>query len=355
MFLGEELKQYSRQIRLPEIGLSGQEKLKNAKVLMIGAGGLGCPVLQYLVAAGVGKIGIVDDDVVDISNLHRQILFSISDVGASKAIVAKQKLELLNPHVDIKAYTERLSADNAVLIFESYDLVIDGSDNFETRYLINDTSVALNKVLVFGSIFKFEGQVSVFNHCGGPNYRDIFPEPLSSEEVPNCAEIGVFGVLPGVIGAYMANEAIKIVCRIGEVLSGKLMVINTLNNTSRIFKIVKLIRPDQPRQQVVVSPSNSLKNEITRQMLDTWLLDSPDAICLIDVREIYEFEEYNIGGINLPLYNLRECLEELPIDKKLVFCCQTGQRSKMAIQLLKPIIKAEMYSLKHGLSNMNYE
>jgi molybdopterin/thiamine biosynthesis adenylyltransferase/rhodanese-related sulfurtransferase len=349
MFISEELKLYSRQMRLPEIGLSGQERLKNAKVLMIGAGGLGCPVLQYLVAAGVGKIGIVDDDVVDISNLHRQILYSISDVGSPKAIIAKRNLELRNPHVEITAYTQRLSADNAESLFENYDLVIDGSDNFETRYLINDISVVLNKVLVFGSIFKFEGQVSVFNHQNGPNYRDIFPEPQSSGELPNCEEIGVLGVLPGIIGAYMANEVIKIICSIGEILSGRLMVINTLDNTTGIFKIAKQNSSNTPAQQTIGGPNNSLDNEITRHKLDSWLLESPDAVCLIDVRENHEFEEDNIGGINIPLYNLKDCVADLPLDKKLVFYCQTGQRSKIAVQLLKPMVKTEMYSLKYGL------
>jgi rhodanese-related sulfurtransferase len=270
-------------------------------------------------------------------------------VGSPKAIIAKRKLELLNPHVDITAYTDRLSADNAESLCESYDLVIDGSDNFETRYLINDTSVALNKVLVFGSILKFEGHVSVFNYQSGPNYRDIFPEPPPSTEVPNCAEIGVLGVLPGIIGAYMANEAVKIICRIGEILSGRLLVINALDNTTSIFKVRKQNSSNNKHQKIVNGPRNTLDHEITRERLDSWLSERPDAICLIDVREIYEYEEHNIGGINIPLYSLQECLTELPLDKTLVFCCQTGQRSKLAIQLLKPMVKAEMYSLKDGL------
>jgi molybdopterin/thiamine biosynthesis adenylyltransferase/rhodanese-related sulfurtransferase len=350
MFTGEELKQYSRQIRLPEIGLSGQEKLKQAKVLMIGAGGLGCPVLQYLVAAGVGHIGIVDDDVVDISNLHRQILYSVSDIGSLKAVVAKRKLELLNPHVELNAYPERLSAENAERICEGYDLLIDGSDNFETRYLVNDTSIRLNKVLVFGSIFKFEGHVSVFNYQHGPNYRDVFPEPPASSEVPNCAEIGVLGVLPGIIGTYMANEAIKIVCNIGEVLSGRLMVINALDNTTAIFQFSRQNSSIQAKQEIEDIPEKSPTNEMSRTELDSLLSEDPEHICLIDVRETYEFEEYNIGGINIPLYNLQESLDELPLNKKLVFCCQTGQRSKMAIQLLKLMVKSKMYSLQNGLS-----
>jgi molybdopterin/thiamine biosynthesis adenylyltransferase/rhodanese-related sulfurtransferase len=350
MFTGEELEQYSRQIRLPEIGISGQEKLKTAKVLIIGAGGLGCPILQYLVAAGVGHIGIVDDDLVDVSNLHRQILYSVKDVGSPKATVAKEKLQAMNPHVEINAYTTRLSNENAVALCEDYDLLIDGSDNFETRYLVSDTAIALNKVLVFGSIFKFEGHVSVFNYQSGPNYRDVFPEPPTAGEVPNCAEIGVLGVLPGIIGTYMANEAMKIICNIGEVLSGKLLVIDALNNTNQIFQFSKQNGSKQADQKIVHVASNTHDYEITRAELDNWISASPEDICLIDVRETYEFEEYNIGGINIPLYNLTASLEELPINKKLVFCCQTGQRSKMAIQLLKSVIKADIYSLTNGLN-----
>jgi adenylyltransferase/sulfurtransferase len=235
----EELKRYNKQIMLPEIGLSGQNKLKSAKVLMIGAGGLGCPILQYLTAAGVGEIGIVDDDVVDLSNLHRQILYSTNDIGKSKATVAKEKLQLLNPHVKITSYDERFTINNAEAICKNYDLVIDGSDNFETRYLVNDTCVTLKKVLVFGSIFKFEAHIAVFNNQNGPNYRDVFPSVPPTNEAPNCIEIGVLGVLPGIAGAHMANEAIKIICGTGQILSGKLMIINTFHNTTHVFNVAK--------------------------------------------------------------------------------------------------------------------
>lgn len=233
----EELKRYNRQMILPELGLHGQEKLKAARVLMIGAGGLGCPVLQYLVAAGVGTIGIVDDDVVDISNLHRQILYAAADIGHPKALIAKQKLNQLNPFVELITYTERITLANAQQLITGFDVAIDGSDNFKTRYLVNDTCAALSKPLVFGSILKFEGQVSVFNHRSGPSYRDLFPEAPPENEVPNCAEIGVIGVLPGIIGTYMANEAIKLICGIGELLSGKLLTLNALDNSISIFKI----------------------------------------------------------------------------------------------------------------------
>jgi molybdopterin/thiamine biosynthesis adenylyltransferase/rhodanese-related sulfurtransferase len=344
MLTTEELKRYSRQIILPEIGLSGQEKLKNAKVLMIGAGGLGCPILQYLTAVGVGDIGIVDDDIADLSNLHRQILYSAADIGKYKARVAKEKLGVLNPHISITAFIERVTASDAEQICKYYDLVIDGSDNFETRYLVNNTCVALNKPLVFGSIFKFEGHVSVFNYQGGPNYRDVFPEAPPADEVPNCAEIGVLSVLPGIIGTYMANEAIKIICGIGETLSGKLMTINALNNSISIFKVGTSQKQAKVADDKITASTTS--HEITITELKKWLLDTPDEIHLIDVRESYEFEDYNIGGINIPLYELQEHIAVLPVDKKLVFYCQSGQRSRMAIQLLKPLYKGEMYSLK---------
>lgn len=349
MLQGEELRRYSRQIILPGIGITGQEKLKNAKVLIIGAGGLGCPVLQYLVAAGVGEIGIIDDDVVDMTNLHRQILYSVADIGKPKANVSKEKLGMLNPHTTITAYVERLTDANAERICKDYDLVIDGSDNFETRYLVNDTCVALNKPLVFGSIFKFEGHVSVFNYNEGPNYRDLFPESPPANEVPNCAEIGVLGVLPGIIGTYMANEAIKIICGIGETLSGKLITINALDNITSVFKISKRLRDFKPTEIIEAIPVKITDNEITIDELNSWLSESPDDLCLIDVRETYEFEDYNIGGINIPLYELKENIPSLPEDKKLIFCCQTGQRSKIAIQFLKPLFKGEMYSLKNGV------
>ena len=345
-----KLERYSRQIILPEIGLSGQEKLTNAKVLMLGAGGLGCPILQYLAAAGVGTIGIVDDDIIDISNLHRQILYTTADIGKPKACIAKHRLELLNPHINITAYNERLTSINAQNICDGYDLVIDGSDNFETRYLVNDTCVTLNKVLVFGSIFKFEGHVSVFNYQNGPNYRDIFPKAPLNNEAPNCAEIGVLGVLPGIIGMYMANEAIKVICGIGETLSGKFMSVNALNNTTSVFKVTNQQQEfTKTLIAAIAEPIPSENHEITIEALNTWLQQTPDEIYLVDVREGYEFEDYNIGGINIPLYELKEHIGSLSPDKKLVFCCHTGQRSKMAIQLLKPIYKGKMYSLKNGI------
>src|ERR1035437_3341330 len=233
----EEIKRYARHLILPEIGIEGQEKLKQAKVLVVGAGGLGCPVLQYLAAAGVGTIGMVDDDVVDETNLQRQSLFSNEDIGRKKAEVAKEKLSKLNPHIILTSDPLHLTSANALEIISHYDLVIDGSDNFPTRYLVNDACVMLNKPLVFGSIFKFEGQVSVFNYKNGPTYRCLFPEP--PVDSPNCAEIGVLGVLPGIVGTIMANEALKIILCIGEVLSGKLFVLDALNFQTQVISFEK--------------------------------------------------------------------------------------------------------------------
>lgn len=331
---------------MPEIGLEGQLKLKSAKVLVVGAGGLGCPILQYLAAAGVGEIGIVDDDKVDITNLHRQILYSAEDIGKSKATVATVKLQHLNPYVKVTAFVERLTSDNASNIMAKYELIIDGSDNFETRYLVNDTCVSLNKTLVFGSIFKFEGQLSVFNLFDGPNYRDLFPEPPASNEVPNCADIGVLGVLPGIIGLYMANEAIKIICEVGETLSGKLMTISALDNSTNYFTIAKRIESSI----ITVKRKPEAIVEITRETLDQWTLDANKQVMIVDVREAYEFEERNIGGVNIPLYELQSKFESLPDSSTIVFVCQTGQRSRMAVQILKGQYKGEVYNLKHGFS-----
>ncbi|MDR6943135.1 HesA/MoeB/ThiF family protein [Mucilaginibacter pocheonensis] len=347
MLKRDEQQRYSRQMILPEFGLAGQESLKAAKVLMVGAGGLGCPVLQYLTAAGVGIIGVVDHDVVDISNLHRQILYNSSDVGRFKAVVAKQKLELLNPHITINAYPEKLTPENAGSLMSNYDLVVDGSDDFTTRYLVNDVCVELGKPLVFGSVFKFEGHVAVFNYHNGPGYRDIFAEAPPENEVPNCAETGVIGVLPGMVGTYMANEAIKIICGMGEVLSGKFLTINSLDNSVNVFNVTK---------QTAASPGSSLKKEtspgnyeISMDEANQWLAQNSNEVYLVDVRETYEYDDYNIGGVNIPLYELTEQAGTLPVHKKVIFCCQTGQRSKMAVQLLKPVFTGEMYSIKNGI------
>jgi len=337
-----ELKRYNRQILLPELGIEGQQKLKAAKVLVIGAGGLGSPVLLYLAAAGIGKIGVVDHDTVDESNLHRQILFNSADVGKSKAETSVSKLQLLNPHISFISYPFKIDAANANSLVLDYDLVVDGSDNFPTRYLVNDTCVALNKPLIFGSIFKFEGQVSVFNYNGCGDYRLLFPEPPPADEVPNCDEGGVIGTLPGIIGSHMANETIKLICGFGEVLSGKLLIINALDSSSLILNISK-----NENSVKTGSPSISDKNskngyeEITPEAFE----QLKESLFLIDVREDFEYEEYNIGGSNFPLYELNNHLHTIPTDKKIVLCCTSGLRSKIAYNLLKDKTDAQMYIL----------
>ena len=335
-----EYTRYSRQIILPEIGITGQLKLKSAKILVVGAGGLGCPILQYLTAAGIGELGIIDDDHVDLTNLHRQILYSAEDIGKAKVLVAKIKLNQLNPDVKIITYTERFTATNASMILDGYDLVIDGSDNFETRYLVNDTCKALSKPTIFGSIFKFEGYISVFNYFGGPEYRDVFPEPPNSEDVPNCGDIGVLGILPGIVGLYMANEAIKIVCGVGETLSGQLMTINPLINATNYFTISKPTAP--PPALLKTQP---VTDEIDLQTLNEMLSDADMKAILIDVREAYEYEESNMGGTNIPLYELLDQADSLQEHQTIIFVCQTGQRSKMAVQLLKSQFSGALYRL----------
>ncbi len=224
----QEFLRYNRQMMLPEIGDSGQEKLKKAKVLVIGAGGLGCPILQYLAPAGVGTIGIVDFDKVEIHNLHRQILYTENQVGQAKATTAKSVLESLNPLINIIVFEEKLTTENAVQIIQNFDVVVDGCDNFATRYLVNDTCVTLGKTLVYGSILKYEGQLAVFNHKGSKNLRDLFPEPPNPEDVPNCNLNGVMGTLPGIIGTMMAHETLKLLMDL-PILKNELVLFNTLD------------------------------------------------------------------------------------------------------------------------------
>lgn len=326
---------------LPEIGPAGQQKLQDAKVLVIGAGGLGCPVLLYLAGAGIGKIGIIDDDVADLTNLHRQVLYGMADIGLKKAGIAAKKLRLLNPDIEIVPFAARLTVENAANLIAQYDLVIDGSDNFYTRYLVNDTCVALNKPLVFGAIYQFEGQVSVFNFDHGPDYRTLYPEAPLPEDALNCGEAGVLGTLPGTIGSIMANEAIKIICGFGELLSGQLLIYNALNNETQLFKFGKdpVLKFSENNRMLRL---NTI--EITRMQLKEWdELKIPYQ--LIDVRENHEFQEDNIGGINIPLYELNSHIAELLSHQKIIFTCLTGKRSKMAIHLVKDLVNAELFSL----------
>ncbi len=233
-----EIRRYSKQIMIPEIGVKGQEKLKKSKVLVIGAGGLGCPVLQYLTAAGVGKIAIAEFDMVDETNLQRQVLYGSDDVGKLKSIIAKNRLEHLNSHLEYEIFNLRITSSNSLNILKNFDIIVDATDNFADRYIINDSCIILNKPLVHGAIYKFEGIISVFNYKGGPTYRCFNPSsPKEKDKNPSPAQVGLFGVLPGIIGSYMANEVIKIITETGEILSGKVLLINIFNNTSKTFTV----------------------------------------------------------------------------------------------------------------------
>ncbi|HFC00908.1 MAG TPA: molybdopterin-synthase adenylyltransferase MoeB, partial [Phaeodactylibacter sp.] len=316
----DELIRYSRHLAIPEFGLAGQKKLKAAKVLVIGAGGLGSPLLLYLAAAGVGTIGIVDFDVVDISNLQRQVLFTVDDIGKSKAALAKNKLLALNPHLQIHIYNKAFTSKNALQLVQQYDVVADGTDNFPTRYLTNDACVLAGKVNVYASIFRFEGQVSVFNYPladgkYGPNYRDIFPAPPPPDLVPNCAEGGVLGVLPGIIGSLQASEVIKVITGIGEPLVGRLFLFDAADFSTRILKfkknpnikITKLIDYDQfcgiaPKKEKHIP-------EISVQELYQ-LKEQQADFQLIDVRKTYERNIVHIGGEMIPLGEIQQAVDK---------------------------------------------
>ena len=332
MLIPEEFERYNRQMLMQEFGLNGQEKLKNAKVLVIGCGGLGSPILLYLTAAGIGMLGIVENDKIDITNLQRQILYTTSAVGLPKISETVNRLMALNPFVKIKQYPILLSADNALEIIKDYDIVIDGTDNFPTRYLINDACVMLNKPFVYGAIHRFEGQVAVFNHQNSITYRDLFPTPPPPDQAPNCAEAGVLGVLPGIIGSMQALEAIKVITDIGEPLSGKLLILDTLSMQSRIIRIPKMPDTTKITQLIDYEEFCGLKstNDITYEGLKAL-----NDYQLIDVREQHEYEVKNIGGELMPLSELEKHLPKISRDKAVVIYCQSGIRSQKAIKLLQ--------------------
>jgi sulfur-carrier protein adenylyltransferase/sulfurtransferase len=351
----EELKRYSRHLVLENFGFDAQLKLKTARVLVIGAGGLGCPALQYLAAAGVGTIGIVDDDIIDESNLQRQVLYASADVGKSKAAVAGERLRSLNPFIRVTIYPIRLTSENCLAIVNDYDIVLDGSDNFPTRYLVNDACVLTDKPLVYGSILKYEGQLAVFNVLNGSqrttNYRDLFPEPPNANLVPNCEQAGVLGVLPGILGSMMAAEALKLITSTGELLINQLLIFDLLNLESIRIKIPDrntrinihtlidydlFCGSDNPTEDM-----NTLK-EVTVQELKI-AIDSNDNIQLIDVREGYERQQAHIGGEHIPLAQVPLQLTQIETEKKVIVYCRSGIRSANIIQWLEH---------QHGLTNL---
>lgn len=348
----DEIARYSRHLILPEVGMEGQKKLKSASVLCIGTGGLGSPLLLYLAAAGVGRIGIVDFDVVDASNLQRQIIHGTSTLGKSKVQSAKDRILDVNPFVQVDVYEEPLTSDNALRIGKDYDVIVDGTDNFPTRYLVNDACVILGKPNVYGSIFRFEGQASVFNYQGGPNYRDLYPEPPPPGLVPSCAEGGVLGVLPGIVGAIQANETLKILLGIGTTLSGRLLLFDALTMKFRELKLRKdpdspkierLIDYDQfcgvpktetPREEAPVIQSEAFGRisveEANKRLKEGW------KPFVLDVRNDAEaaIVKFPWADALIPHTEVGNRLAEIPKDREILVHCKLGGRSSQAAAVL---------------------
>jgi adenylyltransferase/sulfurtransferase len=366
----DEVKRYSRHLIMPEVGMDGQRRLKAGSVLCIGAGGLGSPAAMYLAAAGVGTIGLVDFDVVDFSNLQRQIIHGTPDVGRSKLASAKDRLHAINPHLDIQTYEVALSSENALKLFEPYDVILDGTDNFPTRYLTNDACVILGKPNAYGSIFRFEGQASVFGIKEGPCYRCLYPEPPPPGLVPSCAEGGVLGVLPGVIGVIQATEAIKLITGIGEPLIGRFLIYDALRMRFRELKlkkdpdcpvcgthptVTKLIDYEQfcgihsaaPEPTAVTASTNGL--EITSVELKQ-RLDRGDRLTLVDVREPNEYQINRIPGtVLIPLGEVPRRYAELNKDDEIVVHCKMGGRSAKAADFLRSVGFKRVLNLKGGI------
>jgi adenylyltransferase/sulfurtransferase len=348
----EEIRRYGRHLTMPEVGREGQRRLKSARVLMVGAGGLGSPVGMYLAAAGVGHLGIVDFDTVEFSNLHRQILHDTDGVGRSKLASARDRLEAINPGVEVEAHETRLTSENALEIFEGYDLVIDGSDNFPTRYLVNDASVLTGIPSVYGAIFRFDGQASVFGTEEGPCYRCLFREPPPAGLVPSCAEAGVLGILPGLVGTIQATEAIKMILGRGSSLAGRLLLVDTLEMEFREVEIRK--DPDCPvcGEDPTVTElidyeefcgvqqgddSGARVPSVTVEELRD-RVRSGDDLQILDVREDHEWEICNLeelGAFRIPLGDLPQHLHELDDDREMVVHCRSGGRSAKAVDLLR--------------------
>tara|TARA_R110002050_G_scaffold104052_6_gene213319 strand:- start:25585 stop:26652 length:1068 start_codon:yes stop_codon:yes gene_type:complete len=346
----EEEQQYNRHLILDEIGKSGQLKLKNSKILVIGAGGLGCPILQYLTAAGIGTIGIVDHDTIDKSNLQRQVLYTHDDLGQFKTEVAANKLSRLNPFIKFEVHLKKVTSKTAIDLFSKYDIIIDGSDNFPTRYLVNDAAILTNKPLVFGSIFKFEGQVSVFNYKNGPTYRCLYPNPPKPNEVPNCSEIGVLGVLPGIIGSLQANEVLKIILEVGDVLSGKILTFNALSSKQLILSFEKNMDISIQKLDDNYEGFCGITKEITEITFQDYEQNKL-KYNVLDVRTLTERNNYHIDSLHIPLNKLNKRLNEVPQNKNLLVYCKSGVRSKIAIEILnKNGFNKNIVNLKGGIS-----
>jgi molybdopterin/thiamine biosynthesis adenylyltransferase/rhodanese-related sulfurtransferase len=329
-----ETTRYDRQIILPEVGSNGQQKLQQAKVLIIGAGGLGVAVLPYLAAAGIGEIGIIDDDRIEVSNLQRQVIYKSSSVGKSKVLEAAAMALELNPSIKINAITEKLDSKNAILLFEQYDIMVDATDNLNTKYLINDACCVTNKPFVYGSIYKFEGQVSVFNYENGPTYRCLFPEEIN--DARNCKDAGVMGISVGIIGMFQANEVLKMVLGIGELMSGKLLVYNMLNNDQQKFEFSRKV-VNTIDKSIFVNKYNSIENFTTEISVSLALeqINNP-AVVFMDVRNLNEYPKITIkNSIQIPLDRLEAELNQLDVNVELFVFCQSGIRSNKAVEILR--------------------
>jgi molybdopterin/thiamine biosynthesis adenylyltransferase/rhodanese-related sulfurtransferase len=367
----EEIARYSRHLIMPEVALDGQKKLKQARVLTIGAGGLGAPLAMYLAAAGVGTLGIVDFDIVDESNLQRQIIHGTSDIGRPKMESARDRINDINPNVHVEAYEEALSSENALEIFKDFDVIVDGTDNFPTRYLVNDACVLTGKPNVYGSIFRFEGQASVFWAKEGPCYRCLYPEPPPPGLVPSCAEGGVLGILPGAIGTIQATETVKLILGIGEPLVGRLLLYDALGMSFREMKLRK--DPNCPvcgenpsvtelidyQEFCGIPQANAQATadevpEITVQELKK-RLDNGENLSVLDVREPHEYEVANIGARLIPLNELPERLAELDRDVPLAVHCKTGGRSARAVKLLQETGFQNAFNVEGGITAWSEE
>jgi molybdopterin/thiamine biosynthesis adenylyltransferase/rhodanese-related sulfurtransferase len=361
----EEILRYSRHLIMPEVGMEGQLKLKQAKVLLVGTGGLGAPLGLYLAAAGVGKLGLVDFDTVDFTNLQRQVTFGTSDVGRPKIDAASERLSNLNPEIEIERHETRLTSENALEILKDYDIVVDGTDNFPTRYLVNDACLLLGKINVYGSIFRFEGQATVFGYPSGPCYRCLYPEPPPPGLVPSCAEGGVLGVLPGIIGSIQAMETLKLILGKGRPLIGRLLLFDALEMRFRELKlrknpecplcgekrtITKLIdyaefcgiRGEEAPQPVTTVP------EITPRELKA-RLDRGDDVFILDVREPHEYQICNLKGHLIPLGDISRRVSELDSSREIVAHCRSGKRSAEAVEFLQRAGFRKIWNLKGGI------
>jgi sulfur-carrier protein adenylyltransferase/sulfurtransferase len=369
----DELRRYARHVILPEIGLAGQKKIRAASVLCIGAGGLGSPIAMYLAAAGIGKLGIVDFDAVELSNLQRQILHGTSDVGRAKTQSAQDAIRRINPHVDVALHETRLTSQNALEVLSPYDIVVDGTDNFPTRYLTNDACVLLRKPNVYGSILRFDGQASVFApHLGAPCYRCLYPEPPPPGEVPSCAEGGVLGVLPGLIGVIQATEILKLVVGHGVSLMGRLLLVDALTMTFRELKvrrdpecpicgehpsITKLVDYEAFCGAAQPAPSNTMNpDEVTVQEMKRALDDPQLGIKVIDVREPFEYEIARVEGVALfPLSTLAARFAELAPEQSYYVHCHSGVRSLQAVHFLREQGFKDVKSVQGGISAWSEE